>query len=123
MTIEEVKARIEKLKAAPSAGTYAASGSAADCLHRAWHWRELLADAIFDYFNLLLGGNDDGLTLLDDISTDHYDNSIELHGVKPSTAISEELRQAIKELGFDRYWINFTDGTEQYCSGPPTKKV
>lgn len=54
---------------------------------------------------------------LDHITTDYYDNSIELF-FTPETAhdftLSQEQRDGIAAMGFAGGWCNFTDGTE--CS-------
>lgn len=52
--------------------------------------------------------------------TDDYDNSIEFN-VDASAVPSAAVLAAIKSLGFDRCWFNFSDGTEQYCNGERRK--
>ncbi len=56
--------------------------------------------------------------LVGHIGTDHYDNSLELYFTAQAPAdLSCTLAQAkvVCGLGFHRFWLNFTDGTEQYC--------
>lgn len=51
------------------------------------------------------------------ISTDSYDNSLEVYfdtNAPPDLASTEEEARQIIEWGFDRFWLNFTDGTEQH---------
>lgn len=56
--------------------------------------------------------------LVGHIGTDHYDNSLELYFTEQTPAdlscTSEQARRVF-ELGFHRFWLNFCDGTEQYC--------
>jgi hypothetical protein len=120
MTIEKEKQRIEHFKPVPPEGMFAEAGSVADAIHRATSWKAALLDHIFGYFNFLLGGNDDNM-LFDDLTVDWYDNSIELKGVQVGTKIPEDFGKAVYELGFIRFWVCFTDGTEQYCGNEISK--
>ncbi len=56
--------------------------------------------------------------LVGHISTDHYDNSLELYFLEEAPrTMSCTIQEArvLFELGFHRLYLNFCDGTEQYC--------
>lgn len=52
------------------------------------------------------------------ISYDHYDRSLEIHceaEAPEDWALSADSASLIFSLGFDRVWVNFANGTEQYA--------
>ena len=102
----------------PEPGSFAEAGTIADEIHCATSLKSLLYDDIYSRINVLLGGNDSGRSMFDDITTDWYDNSLELKGVIDGTEIKPEVIQAIYEMGFDRFWVNFIDGSEKYFFKP-----
>lgn len=58
--------------------------------------------------------------LVGHISTDHYDNSLELYflDTAPTTLVCNvQEARVLLELGFHRIWCNFLDGSEQYIHG------
>lgn len=50
----------------------------------------------------------------DDIIFDDYDGSVEYRGASSSLVFTDEQAQKIFDLGFKRFWIVYTDGTERY---------
>ena len=46
---------------------------------------------------------------------DSYDCSVELVGVSPGYVINNEALTYIFDQGFQRMWLNYTDGSEVYC--------
>lgn len=52
----------------------------------------------------------------DKISWDHYDDSLEIYVNPPEDwELTSEMAIRILGMGFSRFWVNFYDGTEQYC--------
>lgn len=51
---------------------------------------------------------------LDDVQHDFYDHSFELKNVTVGWEPTAEGLENCWELGFDRCWINYKDGTEKY---------
>lgn len=52
------------------------------------------------------------------LSFDHYDRSIEIHcedTTPESFAFTPEAAAIVFAMGFDCFWVNFPDGTEQFC--------
>ena len=60
------------------------------------------------------------------ISGDHYDNSIEIHGVKDGAELGAEAQEVIYDAGFSIAFVNYNDGTERHYHfdlGKPFKEV
>ncbi len=53
---------------------------------------------------------------LDDIKFDGYDSSFEFKGVRVGWMPTMEQFKKCFEMGFERCWLNYTDGSEAYCS-------
>lgn len=45
---------------------------------------------------------------------DHYDNSLEIHGVEPSFRLTVEAQRAIHSCGFSKVYVNHTDKWETH---------
>lgn len=67
---------------------------------------------------------DELLDLLDDAGIvcydfhyDHYDSSLELDRCSPEFRLTPEHFDFIKGLGFERVWLNHTNGWETYYYG------
>ena len=107
----------------PPPGSFAKEGTIADEIHCMSSWKASLYDDIYEKLNVLLGGNKEGedqdICMFDDITTDSYDNSLELKGVRDNTEIKQELIDTVFEMGFDRFWVNFIDGSEKYFYKKP----
>ena len=114
MNLEQHRQRMEKFIEAPPEGGIAEAGTFADSVHRATLWKAGLLDEMFGYFNILLGGDDDDKIMLDDLTVDWYDNSMELKSVQAGIEIPESLAKTVYEFGFSRFWVCFSDGTEKY---------
>jgi len=119
MTLEEHLIRLKetaKTAVIHNFSTSCEKGTAANAIHTAYLWHLCLEDEMQNCFNILLGGGEldgKGEILFDEITTDHYDNSVELKGVKVGTQIPDALAKTIYEMGFDRFWVCFADGTEE----------
>jgi hypothetical protein len=69
-----------------------------------------------------LFGNPKPLPFLD-VTHDSYDYSFELKGAQPGLQFSPEAIERIKQAGFMRWWICYTDGPESYCGGELSKSI
>lgn len=54
---------------------------------------------------------------IDDLGYDYYDRSIELLGCKPGLTLDEDALLYLHECGFERGWLNHTNGTETAFAG------
>lgn len=78
-------------------------------------WREELSTRL----SLILGGVDPVDSAIEDlkfcdVSYDYYDWSLELQGCDDSLKLTQEQAKQIFALGFERFWLNWADGTELY---------
>ncbi len=58
-----------------------------------------------------------------DVTHDYYDRSFELKGVTPGVELSLDARTKAGELGFDRCWLCYQDGSEMYYGLPKAGKA
>ena len=54
----------------------------------------------------------------EDIIFDEYDYSFEIKGAVPSFIPTEDQVKKYFDLGFGRFWVCYSDGTEKYYSRP-----
>lgn len=66
-------------------------------------------DEIIEIFGLERQKN-----IYSNITYDHYDTSFEIKGVRPGLNVKEFQIKKAWDLGFHRFWICYTDGTEKY---------
>lgn len=95
-------------------GLFAKTGTLADDVHRAWHWHVSLEEEICNKVCIAIVGHDcvkdpDAMPF-EDLSTDHYDNSVKLIDCNFSTLTSDQIKD-IKALGFDKIIIQLSDQT------------
>lgn len=93
---------------------------------------KIVADRIFEGYIMMTNAEEDVYytldklmpDMIDDISHDCYDSSLELYMSPAMTDFSvfnKEFFEKVKSMGFDRYWANFPDGDEIYCSSTKRK--
>ncbi len=90
----------------------------ADDLYAARRAVEVAEDALVKHVLVILGldPNDPEKWPFDDTTYDEYDYSFELKNVKPGLVFTVEQQQRLWDLGFDQFWLNYSDKTERHCS-------
>lgn len=71
--------------------------------------KEKITDALYDILDFEF-----------EISTDEYDNSLEVYVGEDAPvefAVTREIADKIYSFGFALFWFNWPDGTDQCCMG------
>jgi len=82
--------------------------SVAEIVHRLRSAHNVSEDLLYTRLSELFGGDK-----FEDITTDEYDNSLELIGAENGLKAGPEQEQAIYSMGFCRFWIRHLDETEE----------
>lgn len=88
--------------------------SVAEIVHRLRSAHNVSEDLLYTRLSEIFGGDK-----FEDITTDEYDNSLELIGAENGLRAGPEQEQAIYSMGFDRFWIRHFDGTEESYRSVP----